>query len=72
MLVANAGNGQIGVYDPSHHFAFRGELRGTHHRPITVPGLRTLQVGNGVSSGGANAIYFTAASDNGRQGLSNP
>jgi uncharacterized protein (TIGR03118 family) len=69
LLVANAGNGHIEVYDPSHHFAFRGELRGSNHRPITIPGLKALQVGNGVSSGDANAIYFTAAGNDGRHGL---
>jgi uncharacterized protein (TIGR03118 family) len=69
LLVANAGNGHIEVFDPSHHFAFRGELRGTNNRPITIPGLKALQVGNGVSSGDANAIYFTAARNNGRHGL---
>jgi uncharacterized protein (TIGR03118 family) len=69
LLVANAGNGHIEVYDPSHHFAFRGELRGTNRRPITIPGLKALQFGNGVSSGDANALYFTAAHNNGRHGL---
>jgi hypothetical protein len=39
------------------------------HRSITIVGVTALQVGNGVSSGDANAIHFTAASENGRQGL---
>jgi uncharacterized protein (TIGR03118 family) len=68
LLIANAGNGHIGVYDPSHRFAFRGELRGVR-RPITIPGLKAIQFGNGVSSGDANALYFTAAPNNGRHGL---
>ena len=49
LLVADAGNGHIGVYDSSHHFALRGELQGTHHRPITIAGLKAIQFGNGVS-----------------------
>src|SRR5262249_46574548 len=69
LLVANAGNGHIEAYDPSHHFAFRGELRGPQGRPIVIPGLRALQFGNGVSSGDANALYFTAAPSNGQHGL---
>jgi uncharacterized protein (TIGR03118 family) len=69
LLVANAGNGHIEVYDPSHHFAFRGELRGTNHRPIAIRGLKAIEFGNGASSGDANALYFTAARNYGRHGL---
>jgi uncharacterized protein (TIGR03118 family) len=69
LLVADAGNGPIGVYDPSHHFAFRGQLRGAQRRPVTIPGLKAIQFGNGVSSGDANALYFTAAPNNGSHGL---
>jgi len=54
---------------PTPDVPFRGLLRGTNDRPITIAGLKALQVGNGVSSGDANAIYFTAARDNGRHGL---
>jgi uncharacterized protein (TIGR03118 family) len=69
LLVANAGNGHIEAYDPSHHFAFRGELRNVHNRPITIPGLKAIQFGNGVSSGDVNKLYFTAASSRGNHGL---
>jgi uncharacterized protein (TIGR03118 family) len=69
MLVANSGNGHIEAYDPTHHFAFRGELRGTNGRPLTIRGLKALQVGNGVSSGDTNAVYFTAGPGNGAHGL---
>jgi uncharacterized protein (TIGR03118 family) len=69
LLVANAGNGHIEAYDPSHSFAFRGELRNVNNRPITIPGLKAIQFGNGVSSGDANALYFTAAPSSGKHGL---
>jgi uncharacterized protein (TIGR03118 family) len=69
LLIANSGDGHIVAYDPSHHFAFRGQLRGGQHRPITIPGLKAIQFGNGVSSGDANALYFTAAPHNGSHGL---
>jgi uncharacterized protein (TIGR03118 family) len=69
LLVANAGDGHIMAYDPSHNFAFRGQLRGAQSRPITIPGLKAIQFGNGVSSGDANALYFTAAPNNGTHGL---
>jgi uncharacterized protein (TIGR03118 family) len=69
VLVANSGNGHIEAYDPTHHFAFRGELRGTNGKPLSIRGLKALQVGNGVSSGDTNAVYFTAGPGNGAHGL---
>jgi uncharacterized protein (TIGR03118 family) len=69
LLIANSGDGHIVAYDPSHHFAFRGLLSGARRRPITIPGLKAIQFGNGVSSGDANALYFTAARNNGSHGL---
>jgi uncharacterized protein (TIGR03118 family) len=69
LLIANSGDGHIAAYDPSHHFAFRGLLSGARRRPMTIPGLKAIQFGNGVSSGDANALYFTAAPNNGSHGL---
>ena len=50
LLIANSGDGHIVAHDPSHHFAFRGRLRGANRRPVTIPCLKALQFGNGVSS----------------------
>src|SRR5262249_49344261 len=59
LLVANSGDGHIEAYDPNHHFAYRGQVRGSDGRPVTIPGLMALQPGNGTSAGDANALYFT-------------
>jgi uncharacterized protein (TIGR03118 family) len=69
LLVGNFGDGHINVYDPAHHYAFRGQLRGAHGKAVTIPGLWALQVGNGVSSGDTNAVYFTAGPNHETHGL---
>jgi uncharacterized protein (TIGR03118 family) len=69
LLVGNFGDGHINVYDTTHNFAFKGQLRGATGKPITISGLWALQFGNGVSSGDANALYFTAGPNNESHGL---
>jgi uncharacterized protein (TIGR03118 family) len=69
LLVGNFGDGHINAYDPAHHYAFRGQLRSAHGKAVTIPGLWALQVGNGVSSGDTNAVYFTAGPNHETHGL---
>jgi uncharacterized protein (TIGR03118 family) len=69
LLVANSGDGHIEAYDPNHHFAYRGQVRGADGRPVTIPGLMALQPGNGTSAGDASSLYFTAAPGQGTHGL---
>src|SRR5262249_6076766 len=38
-------------------------------KPVTIPGLRALAFGNGVSAGDTNSLYFTAAPGGGAHGL---
>src|SRR5262249_19234334 len=49
LLVGNFGDGHIDAYDPRHHYAFAGQLRGADGAPIIIPGLWALQFGNGTS-----------------------
>jgi uncharacterized protein (TIGR03118 family) len=69
LLVGNFGDGHINAYDPAHNYAFRGQLRSGHGNAVTIPGLWALQVGNGVSSGDTNAVYFTAGPNGETHGL---
>jgi uncharacterized protein (TIGR03118 family) len=69
LLVGNFGDGHIDAYNPRHHFAFAGQLRGTDGRPVTINGLWGLQFGNGASSGDANSLYFSAGPAGGTHGL---
>src|SRR5262245_18021591 len=69
LLVGNFGDGHIDAYDPSHHFAFAGQLRGADNSPITIDGLWGLQFGNGASAGNANSLYFSAGPARGTHGL---
>src|SRR5262249_32873818 len=69
LLVGNFGDGHIDAYDPSHHYAFDGQLQGADGTPVTINGLWGLQFGNGASSGDANSLYFSAGPNGGTHGL---
>jgi uncharacterized protein (TIGR03118 family) len=62
LLVANTGNGQIHTYDPETGH-FEGTLRDSHGQKLKIDGLRGLAFGNGVASGDADALYFTAGDE---------
>src|SRR5262249_36235700 len=59
LLAGNFGDGHIDAYDPTHNYAFAGQLRGADGKPVTIDGLWGLQFGNGVSAGDANTLYFS-------------
>jgi uncharacterized protein (TIGR03118 family) len=69
LLVGNFGDGHIEAFDPTRNFAFDGQLKGADGRAVTISGLWALQFGNGVSSGDANTLFFTAGPGGGTHGL---
>jgi uncharacterized protein (TIGR03118 family) len=58
LLVGNLGNGKINAFNPSTG-AFLGTLDNAKGKPIVIPGLWGLQVGNSAF-GGANSLEFSA------------
>ncbi len=59
LLVGNFGDGRIHAFD-SNTGHFLGTLRDAHNEPLHIPGLWSLQFGNGAGGGDANTLYFTA------------
>jgi uncharacterized protein (TIGR03118 family) len=59
LLVGNFGDGTIHAYDLDRG-EFRGTLRNTSHRPVTILGLWSIRFGNGGSGGAVNSLFFTA------------
>lgn len=68
LLVGNFGDGRINVVDPVEG-GFRGQLRYADNRPITIPGLWGLIVGNGGNGGNVNTVYFSAGPNDEADGL---
>jgi len=68
LLVGNFGDGRINVFDPTTH-AFLGQLSDAAGQPIVIDGLWGLIVGNGVSAGGVDKVYFTAGPNDEAHGL---
>ena len=68
LLVGNFGNGHISAYDPNSG-AFLGHLQDQNGRVLSVDGLWTITFGNGVSTGPANTLFFTAGIDDESHGL---
>jgi uncharacterized protein (TIGR03118 family) len=67
LLVGNFGDGHINVFDPNSG-RFHGLLRGTNGRPIRIPGLWALLPGT-ATTGGTDAVWFSAGIDNEAHGL---
>jgi len=68
LLVANSGDGLIHAFNPSTG-AILGTLTTPGSAPISIPGLKDLQFGNGQTAGDANKLFFSADSSNGQHGL---
>src|SRR5439155_24672872 len=66
ILVGNFGDGRINVYDSAGHF--RGQLRGTDGKPLTIDGLWTLTLGGGAKSS-SDTLFFTAGLNDEKDGL---
>lgn len=59
LLVSNFGNGTITVFDPQTRRAI-DYLRTADGHPLQIDGIWDIKVGNGVSLGEADALYFAA------------
>jgi uncharacterized protein (TIGR03118 family) len=68
LLVGNFGDGRIHAYDADKG-KYVGVLKGQNHKPIQIDGLWGLALGNGVSAGDSNALYFSAGPDDEAHGL---
>jgi uncharacterized protein (TIGR03118 family) len=68
LLVGNFGDGRINAYDPNTG-ASQGAMQDTSGNTIAISGLWALRVGNGVSGGDANAVYFAAGPGGEQHGL---
>jgi uncharacterized protein (TIGR03118 family) len=70
-LVGNIGDGKITAYEEvsSSLWEPSGQLRGARGRPLSIDGLRALGFGNGVTTGPANTLFFTAGPNDGTHGL---
>jgi uncharacterized protein (TIGR03118 family) len=68
LLVGNFGDGMIDAYNPTTGAAL-GQLQDVNGNAIRIDGLWGLNFGNGVSSGPANTLFFSAGLNSGRDGL---
>jgi uncharacterized protein (TIGR03118 family) len=68
LLVGNAGDGTIAIYDPAIG-EFKGHLEGMKGDLITIQGLRGIAAGNNASAGSAAEVYFCAGVEEGEHGL---
>jgi len=67
LLVGNFSSGRIDAY--SSNGKFKGQLDNTSKKPITIPGLWTLEFGNGLKAGPTSSLLFTAGIDGESHGL---
>jgi uncharacterized protein (TIGR03118 family) len=68
LLVGNFGDGTISAYNPTTG-ALVGQMLDANGNAIHIDGLWGLAFGNGVSSGPANTLFFSAGINGGRDGL---
>jgi uncharacterized protein (TIGR03118 family) len=66
VLVGNFGDGTILAFDPVTG-KFKGKLEDSKKKPIVIPGLWALSVGNNTELGGSATSVFFAAGPNGEQ-----
>jgi uncharacterized protein (TIGR03118 family) len=68
ILVGNFGNGRINEFDASSG-KFLGQLRSSSGSPLTIPDLWGLRFPTGSLNAVPNALYFTAGTNHGADGL---
>ena len=68
LLVGNAGDGTIAVYDPATG-EFKGHIEGAKGDLITIQGLHGIAAGNNASASSAAEVYFCAGIEEGEHGL---
>jgi uncharacterized protein (TIGR03118 family) len=72
LLVGNFGDGHINAYAEmaNGRFEYRGELRDSDSKPISIDGLWALQFGHGAPNNGpTNTLFFTAGPNDESDGL---
>ena len=71
LLVGNFGDGRINAFKMGNNgrFRFDGILRDPQTRPITIDGLWGLAVGNNNAAGSADTLFFTAGTNDEKNGL---
>jgi uncharacterized protein (TIGR03118 family) len=72
LLVGNFGDGRINAFEEraNGHFVFRGVLRDSEERPITIDGLWALEFGHGAPNNGpTDTLFFTAGPNQETEGL---
>ncbi len=67
LLVGNFGNGRINAYTSTGKFA--GQFTSNGHKPLSIPGLWALGVGNDGRAGSSSMVYFTAGINGQSDGL---
>jgi uncharacterized protein (TIGR03118 family) len=67
VLVANAGDGRINVFDPTYGDLL-GELDGPGYVPIEIDGVHDLLFGNDLGGAPHHVLFFTAGGDSGAGG----
>jgi uncharacterized protein (TIGR03118 family) len=67
LLVGNFGNGRITAYNAKGKLV--GQLTSNGKKPIVIPGLWALGVGNGQKAGSSSLVYFTAGINGQSDGL---
>jgi uncharacterized protein (TIGR03118 family) len=68
LLIGNFGNGKINAYDPNTG-QFLGKLKAKAQHGSRIEGLWALTVGNGVTAGDTDKVYFSAGPDDESHGL---
>jgi uncharacterized protein (TIGR03118 family) len=68
LLVGNFANGRINAYNAVGKFAGQLNIAGTR-KPLVIPGLWALDVGNGGNAGSSSMVYFTAGINDQSDGL---
>jgi uncharacterized protein (TIGR03118 family) len=67
LLVGNFGNGRINAFNAKGKLV--GQLTTNGKKPLVIPGLWSLGIGNGVKAGASSMVYFTAGINNQSDGL---
>jgi uncharacterized protein (TIGR03118 family) len=70
LLVGNFGDGHVNIFQPKSHnrFKFTDQVRTTHNKTLVIPGLWALVQGT-TTTGGTDALWFSAGPDNETHGL---
>jgi uncharacterized protein (TIGR03118 family) len=71
LLVGNFGDGQINAYEPADNgsFEYRGTLRGSDGKPLTIDGLWAIEFGRMGNNGSPDTLFFTAGPNDENDGL---